>query len=116
VKAGLSAAAAFTASEAAALLQRLGKHLPSDGHVHVDGGTEHEMLHPLDFAPCPGRPARNLFAQEVISADLDRLTALQQVDGGWIVDYAPSHPAGSLDWRGHATVRAIDILRRNARI
>jgi len=39
-----------------------------------------------------------------------------KVDGGWIVDYAPSHPAGSLDWRGHATVRAIDILRRNARI
>jgi hypothetical protein len=100
--------------EAADLLHRLGKHLPADGHVPVDGGTEHEMLRPLDFAPYPGRPARELFAQKAISADLDRLAALQQDDGGWIVDYAPISPAGSLDWRGHATVRSIDILRRNA--
>jgi hypothetical protein len=54
-----------------------------------------------------------LFAQDVIRADLDRLAALQQDDGGWVVDFPSASPAGSLDWRGYATVRAIDVLRRN---
>ncbi|MEV4377389.1 hypothetical protein [Streptosporangium sp. NPDC049644] len=102
--------------EAADLLRRLGEYLPADGRLHVEGGTEEETLYPLDFAPYPGGPARELFAPEVISADLDRLAGLQQDDGGWAVDYARISPAGSLDWRGHITVRAIDILRRNARI
>ena len=51
----------------------------------------------------------------MIAADLERLAALQQDDGGWIVDFRSSSPAGSLDWRGYATVRAIDILEQNAR-
>jgi hypothetical protein len=50
---------------------------------------------------------------DVISADLDRRAALQQEDGGWVVDFQKISPAGSLDWRGYATVRAIGILRRN---
>ena len=62
----------------------------------------------------PDRPARELFTAEVISADLERLVALQQEDGGWIVDYLQISPAGSLDWRGYVTVRAIEILDRNA--
>jgi len=100
--------------EAERLLGRLGAFLPADGLLPVKGGTEDESLHPLDLAPYPHRPARSLFKAEVISADLDRLAALQQDDGGWIVDYLKISPAGSLDWRGHATVRAVDVLRRNA--
>ncbi|HEY6775515.1 MAG TPA: hypothetical protein VI122_03305 [Thermoleophilaceae bacterium] len=100
---------------APALLRRLGTYAPADGRIRVRGGTEDEVLRPLDVAPYPDRPARDLFAAEVISADLDRLAALQQDDGGWIVDYLKISPAGSLDWRGHVTVRAIDILRRNGR-
>jgi hypothetical protein len=34
---------------------------------------------------------------------------------GWIVDFLSISPAGSLDWRGYATVHAVDILRRNGR-
>ncbi|REE97441.1 hypothetical protein [Thermomonospora umbrina] len=98
------------------LLRRLGEYIPADGRVHVEGGTEEEALHPLDFAPRPGRPARELFGPEVISADLDRLEALQQGDGGWTVDYLKISPAGSLDWRGYASVQALDVLRRNGRI
>ncbi|MEV7007354.1 hypothetical protein [Streptosporangium sp. NPDC051022] len=105
-----------THPEAAGLLARLGGHIPADGLMHVEGGTEDEALRPLDFAPFPGRPARTLFAPEVIAADLDRLAGLQRDDGGWTVDYAKISPAGVLDWRGHTTVRALDILRRNARI
>jgi hypothetical protein len=100
-------------AEAESGLRRLAEFIPGDGKLPVRGGTENEMLHPLDLAPYPDRPSRTLFTDEVISADLDRLAALQQDDGGWIVDYLKISPAGSLDWRGHATVRAVDILRRH---
>jgi hypothetical protein len=102
--------------EAADLLRRLGEYVPADGRIRVHGGTEEEALHPLDIAPYPDRPARDLFSDEVVAADLDRLAAQQQDDGGWTVDYQKISPAGALDWRGYATVRAIDILRRNGRL
>jgi hypothetical protein len=101
------------ARQAEGLLRHLGTFVPDDGNLRVQGGTEHESLRPLDVAPFPDRPARSLFSDEVISADLERLAALQQDDGGWVVDYLKISPAGSLEWRGHATIRAIDILRRN---
>jgi hypothetical protein len=100
--------------EAPDLLRRLGTHIPADGRIRVRGGAEDEMLHPLDVAPYPDRPVRELFTAEVMSADLDRLAAGQQDDGGWTVDFLKISPAGSLEWRGYATVRAIDVLRRNA--
>lgn len=105
-----------TRPEAAGLLRRLAEYVPADGRTHVEGGTEDETLNPLDFSPYPDRPSRELFTAEVISADLDRLAALQQDDGGWTVDYTRISPAGALDWRGHATVQAIDVLRRNGRL
>ncbi|MFI0351411.1 hypothetical protein [Actinomadura sp. 9N407] len=104
-----------TRPEAPALLRRLAEHIPADGLIPVEGGTADEKLRPLDLAPFPDRPARELFAPTVISADLDRLAALQRDDGGWTVDYAKISPAGALDWRGHATVHAIAVLRRNGR-
>lgn len=102
-----------TQPRAADLLKRLAGFIPDDGQVRVEGGTEDERLRPLDFAPYPGRPVRELFGPEVIAADLDRLAGLQQDDGGWVVDHATISPAGALEWRGAATVRAIDILRAN---
>ncbi|MEU1883106.1 hypothetical protein ABZ470_37875 [Streptosporangium sp. NPDC020072] len=102
-----------THPEAAGLLRRLGEHVPADGVVAVEGGTENEVLRPLDFAPLPGRPARALFTPEVIAADLERLAGEQRDDGGWTVEYARISPAGVLDWRGHATVHAVELLHRN---
>jgi hypothetical protein len=102
-----------TRPEAAGLLEKLGAHIPADGRVRVRGGTEDEALRPLDIAPYPDRPARALFTPDLVAADLERLAGLQQDDGGWTVDYQKISPAGSLDWRGYATVRAVDILRRN---
>jgi hypothetical protein len=99
----------------AGLLSELGRHVPADGRIRVQGGAEDEMLHPLDLAPYPDGPARELFTAEVIAADLDRLAALQQDDGGWIVDFRSASPAGSLEWRAYATVRAIDVLDQNAK-
>jgi hypothetical protein len=99
--------------EAAGLLRKLGAHIPPDGLIRVSGGTEDEMLRPLDLAPEPGRPARDLFRPDAVAADLERLASAQREDGGWTVDYRVISPAGALDWRGHATVRAVDILRGN---
>jgi hypothetical protein len=109
-------AVADSRPDAVELLRELGRHVPADGLLPVRGGAEGETLKPLDLAPHPDRPARELFVPDVISADLDRLANLQQPDGGWIVEYASASPAGALDWRGHATVRAIDVLRRNGRV
>jgi hypothetical protein len=102
--------------EAPDLLRRLAAYVPGDGRIPVTGGTEGEALLPLDVAPYPDRPARGLYTADAIDADLDRVAAGQRDDGGWTVDYLKISPAGSLDWRGYATVRAIDILRRNGRL
>jgi hypothetical protein len=99
--------------EAEGLLHKLAAYIPADGRLRVRGGTEDESLKPLDLAPYPDRPARALVGEDVISADLERLSAEQRDDGGWTVEYLPISPAGALEWRGYATVRAIQILRAN---
>jgi hypothetical protein len=99
--------------EARTLLATLGTHVPSDGRVPVAGGADGETLRPLDIAPDPGRPSRGLIDAHAVALDLERLAAGQQSDGGWTVDYLPISPAGSMEWRGYATVRAIASLRRN---
>jgi hypothetical protein len=52
----------------------------------------------------------------VINADLDRLAASQQEDGGWRVDFASFSPAAELEWQGYETVRAVSVLRANGRL
>ena len=99
-----------THPQALDLLRRLGRLIPADGCVPVRGGAEGETLRPLDFAPEPGRPARELFDEAVIAAELERLAAGQQQDGGWTVDYESRSAAGRLEWRGYATVRAVRLL------
>ena len=105
-------AATANVPEARALLDRMGRFLPPDGCVPVAGGGEDEMLRPLDFAPHAGRPVRRLFADDVIGADLERLAVGQQPDGGWLVDFGSFSPIAALEWRGYATVSAVEILHR----
>ena len=97
--------------EAPPLLAQLGRHIPTSGQVHVAGGLDDEVMGPLDFAPTPAGPARRLFDPELIGAELIRLAGQQRPDGGWAVDFASYSPAAALDWRGHATVRAVTLLR-----
>ena len=78
--------------------------------MHVEGGLEDEVMRPLDFAPLPAHPARALFADGVIDAELDRLAAGRRDDGGWTVDFDSHSPQAALEWRGYATVRAVAIL------
>lgn len=96
-------------------LQRLGGFIPASGSMAVEGGIGDEAMHPLDFAPEPGRPIRELFSGAAIEAELDRLVAEQRDDGGWTVDWGSFSAAGTFEWRGWATVRALKILRANDR-
>jgi hypothetical protein len=106
----LDAASARTPG-AADLLDELRRFVPADGLLHVDGGAEDEFMRPLDFAPSPGGPARSLFGPGVVEAELERLAAAQQPDGGWPVDFVSYSSAATLEWRGHATVHALLQLR-----
>jgi hypothetical protein len=101
--------------EAADLLERVFAFVPANGHVPVHGGEEDETLRPLDLAPDPDGAARTLLDPAVVEADLDRLASGQLQDGGWTVDFVSRSPAGKLDWRGYATVAAVDVLQRNGR-
>ena len=96
-------------------LRRLGKFIPASGSMAVEGGAEDEVMNPLDFAPEPGRPVRELFPDAAIESELDRLVAGQRDDGGWTVDWGSFSAAGAFEWRGWATVRALKILRSNDR-
>lgn len=104
---------AATHAEAGPLLQKLGRFIPADGLVPVAGGKAGETLRPLDFAPLPGRAARQLFDDAVIAADLRRIADGQQDDGGWTVDFDSYSPAAALEWRGYMTVAAVSMLRAN---
>lgn len=108
-------AAYETVPTAPAELERLGAFLPADGRLHVGGGREDEYVGPLDFAPAPDRPIRAVFEADVVDAELDRLAAGQQPDGGWRVDFDSYSPAAAVEWRGYQTVRAVSILRRAIR-
>ncbi|MDQ1424018.1 MAG: hypothetical protein QOD72_1516, partial [Acidimicrobiaceae bacterium] len=108
-------AAADTEPEARPLLGHLGRFVPPDGAVPVDGGAVGETLHLLDFAPYPDRPVRALLTDDAVAADLDRIASQQRPDGGWTVDYSSYSPAAALEWRGYTTVRAITTVQLNHR-
>jgi hypothetical protein len=95
------------------LLARLGEYVPRDGRLRVVGGLADEALRPIDLAPQPGRPARTLLDEAAVAADLERLAAEQDEDGGWSVDFQSYSPAAALEWRGYATVRALSVLHDN---
>lgn len=107
--------ASDTDDDARELLPHLAQYVPADGALRVAGGSEGETLRLLDYAPEPGRPIREYLDPAAVEADLDRLAAGQQDDGGWTVDFGSFSPAAALEWRGYATVRAITVLRLNGR-
>lgn len=97
--------------EAAGEMDRLAAAIPPSGSMPVPGGAADEKLRPLDFTPRPDRPLRARFAAEGVAADVERLVAEQQPDGGWTVDFASGSPGAEREWRSYITVWAIRVLR-----
>jgi hypothetical protein len=97
------------------LLDRLGPLVPPGGVVPVEGGSEGEVIRPLDLSPVPDGVVRHLFADDVIQADLDLLAGGQQEDGGWTVGFAAASGLAAMEWRAYATVAALQRLRDHGR-
>jgi hypothetical protein len=106
-------AAAHTRPEAGAVIELLGAPIPESGQLHVSGGLPDEFMRPLDFAPFPDGAVRKLLSAESVAADVERLATAQQDDGGWPLEFQAYSPAAALEWRGHLTVNALYLLRRN---
>ena len=102
--------------DAPAELARLGTLIPASGTIPLAGGLADEALRPLDISPRPNRPLHDLFDSDLVAAELDRLAAGQQDDGGWTVDFQSYSAAGALEWRGYATVYALSVLRAHDRL
>jgi hypothetical protein len=94
---------------------RLGPVIFGQGLVAMEPGAPGEVHTPLDFAPRPGSPARDLFDEAVITAHLDHLAGAQRDDGGWMFNWLAWSPAAEREWRGAVTVDALHLLRANGR-
>ena len=91
-----------TRPEAAALLARLGAFIPPDGRVPVTQGAEGEALRALDFTPYPGRPARELFAPDVIDAVLG---------AAGLGDIGQHFPDDDPRWRDADSIELLEVVR-----
>lgn len=104
----------------AAAIETWRSRLDRDGALPVEGGAEGERLHPWDLCADPwsapviepgaATPARRLFTDRQLRADLDRVVMGQQSDGGWHVDWPAWCPGQGLDWRGIRTVEVLELL------
>ena len=97
-------------------LEALGRRLPRDGRLPVEGGAEGETLGLLVLTPRPGRPVRRLFDEEAVGAELRRLADAQQPDGGWTFDWLAWAPAVAFEWRARLTVDAVATLGAHGRL
>jgi len=75
-----------------------------------DPADESYGLGPLEFAPDPASPWRELFTDDEIERSLDHLLSEQQTDGGWPLAWEPPSDASTLEWRGIRTVSALRVL------
>jgi len=101
---------------AGSAVERLRPALRPDGTIPVEGGLDDEVLRPLVVSPHPGAPSRALYTDEQITAELDRLQAAQQDDGGWDFEFLHWSPGQVVEWRGLVTLDALVVLRRHGRI
>ncbi len=95
---------------AAQELERIRQCIEAQHLVSLDPAAAGYVHPPLDWAPTPRHWARGLFNDAVLQADLDRLLALQQEDGGWPISWQPVSFAVEMEWRGWRTVEALFTL------
>jgi hypothetical protein len=82
----------------------------------ADPDPSSEIVAPLDLSPMPGSRSRRLFDDATIERHLDALEAAQQDDGGWRVTWPDWNAAAAVEWRGVATMHALNVLHANGRV
>ncbi|MFH9871306.1 hypothetical protein ACH4NT_35190 [Streptomyces lydicus] len=111
---------------AAAAAERLGRLVREQGLVLLDPDRaadvpvaqgyapgEHHLAY--DFAPAPGSLARGWFTDEEMARALDHLSALQEEDGGWPINWRAWAPGTALESRPMVTLKALLTLRAYGR-
>jgi len=101
---------------AAAAFKRLSAEVLASNVITFDTEDTGHGFRPLDLAPTPSSPQRALFDDATIERHLDALVAHQQSDGGWGIGWEPPSPLAMLEWRGHVTLGALDVLRAYGRL
>jgi len=91
--------------------EHIGQYLLKREIVTLDPHASGETHTPLVFATQPESIIRQLFSDEIIDIHLDRLVAAQQEDGGWPINWSVWAPVTELEWRGCATIDALQTLR-----
>jgi hypothetical protein len=104
------------AERAAAAIESIRPRLGDDGSLPVPGGTATERIRPLALSPTAGARSRALFDPALIEAELDRLEAAQEDDGGWSFDWLAWSPGQEVEWRGKVTVDALRTLAAHGRL
>jgi hypothetical protein len=84
--------------------------------VTLDPNAQGYVHRPLEFAPTPDSPARKLFGDDVIAANLDHVQAQQQADGGWPIAWPTVSAANEYEYRGVATLGALKMLKAWGRV
>ena len=96
---------------AAGELERIRRRIVENQLISLDPAAS-GYVHPLlDWAPTPQHWVHNLVSEAVVQADLQRLIAGQQADGGWGITWPALSPAVELEWRGWKTVEALHTLK-----
>jgi hypothetical protein len=98
---------------ARSVLDALGEALGAGRIVPLDPQARHtqpDVHTPLQFAPSPGHPLRRFFSDAIIDGFLHRLTADQQEDGGWPIDWPAPGTTAANEWRAIRTLEALQTL------
>ncbi len=99
------------AQRAAGELERIRHRIVEKQLISLDPTASGYVHPPLDWAPMPYLWTRSLFSEAILQADLNRLVAQQQADGGWPISWQPVSTAVELEWRGWRTVDALSTLK-----
>ncbi len=94
---------------AEAVFERLSERILNE-LVALDPSTPGYVKTPLEFAPRPDALARRLFDDATIELHLDALAAKQEADGGWPITWEPPSAAAVHEWRGHTTIKWLEVL------
>jgi hypothetical protein len=98
------------------LALEVGRRAVDRGVITLDAEATGEVHGVVDAAPWPDSLLRPLFDGATVDAHLDRLSAAQRDDGGWMFNWPAWSPAAESDWRGAITVDALLVLRANGRL
>lgn len=86
------------------------------GATCFDVAAEGYVFSPLIFAPSPESPAAGFYSEAELRAHLAALSAAQEEDGGWPINWPPISAGVLSECRGIVTLRSLRILREYGRL